>query len=100
VVISRYGEATFPVDVVTTFAGGEQARERWDGLDRRAVFTYVRPSRAVSVEVDPQRVLVLDVAYTNNSRTMQPRTREAGLKWALTWMAWLQDVMLTYAFFA
>jgi hypothetical protein len=99
VVVRRYGEATFPVDVVTTFRDGEQATERWDGLDRRAIYTYERPSQAVSVEVDPERVLLLDVNYTNNSRTLEPRTRDAGLKWSLAWLVWLQDLMLTYAFF-
>ena len=100
VVVRRFGEATFPVDVVTTFADGEHVRERWDGQDRRATFTYERAAAAVSAQVDPERVLLLDVNYTNNSRTLQPRAREASLKWALAWMAWLQELMLTYAFFA
>jgi hypothetical protein len=100
VVIRRFGEATFPVDVVTTFGDGTHLRERWDGRDRRVVFTYDRPAAAVSAQVDPERVLLLDIDYTNNSRTLQPRARQAGLKWALTWMAWLQELMLTYAFFA
>jgi hypothetical protein len=60
---------------------------------------YERASRASMVQVDPERVLLLDVNYTNNSRTMQPRSEEAGLKWSLTWMVWLQDLMLTYGFF-
>ncbi len=47
VVIRRYGEATFPVDVLTTFANGEQVRERWDGLERRVIYTYERSARAV-----------------------------------------------------
>ncbi len=99
VVARRFGEATFPVDVLTTFEDGEQIRERWDGRDRRVTFVYERPSRAAQVQVDPQRVLLLDVNYTNNSRTLQPRGEEAALKWSLTWMRWLQDLMLTYAFF-
>ena len=99
VVAQRLGEATFPVEVVTTFENGEQVTERWDGLDRRAMYVYERPSRARSVQVDPRRVLLLDVNYTNNSRSLQPRTEEASLKWSMTWMVWLQDLMLTYAFF-
>jgi hypothetical protein len=99
VVIRRYGEATFPVSVVTTFADGEQVREQWDGLDRRVIYTYERPATAVSAQVDPERVLLLDVNYTNNSRTLQPRAGEAALKWSLKWMTWLQELMLTYAFF-
>jgi aminopeptidase N len=105
VVARRFGEGVFPVEVVTTFEDGSEAKESWDGRgswdgqDRRAVYTYERPSRAVTVRVDPERVLLLDVAYTNNSRTVAPRSDAASLKWSLKWMAWLQDLMLTYAFF-
>ena len=99
VVARRYGEAIFPVDVVTTFKDGEKVTERWDGVERRAMYTYERGSQAASVQVDPNRVLLLDVAYTNNSRTLEPRAAEASMKWGLKWMLWLQDLMLTYAFF-
>jgi hypothetical protein len=61
---------------------------------------YERRERAVTAQVDPGRVLLLDVNYTNNSRTLEPRTDEATLKWSLKWMIWLQDLMLTYGFFA
>jgi aminopeptidase N len=99
VVVRRYGEAVFPVDVVTTFDTGERIKETWNGQDRRAMFVYERSARATSVQVDPDHVLLLDVAYTNNSRTLKPRREEASLKWSLKWMVWLQDLMLTYGFF-
>jgi hypothetical protein len=99
VIVRRYGEATFPVDVVTTFANGHTITEKWNGLDRRAIYVYDRPARASQVQVDPERVLLLDTAYTNNSRTLDPRSREASLGWAARWMVWLQDLMVTYAFF-
>lgn len=99
VVARRFGEATFPVDIVTTFADGGQVKERWDGVDRRAVYVYERPERAAAAHVDPDRVLLLDVNYTNNSRVQEPRSAEASLKWSLKWMVWLQELMLTYAFF-
>jgi aminopeptidase N len=98
VVARRFGEATFPVDVVTTFADGSQKTEHWDGIDRRVIYVYDSASRARSVQVDPQRLLLLDVNYTNNSRTLEPRASQASLKWSLKWMAWLQDTLLTYAF--
>jgi len=99
VVARRYGEGLFPVDVLVTFADGETARERWDGRSRWTTFEYDRPSRAVSAQVDPDRVLLLDVDYTNNSYTLEPRADEAARKWSLAWLGWLQDVLLTYAFF-
>jgi aminopeptidase N len=99
VVARRFGEAIFPVDVVTTFKDGHTVTERWDGVERRAIYVYERPAEAASVQIDPNRTLLLDVGYTNNSRALQPRTAEATLKWSLTWLVWLQDLMVTYAFF-
>jgi aminopeptidase N len=100
VVIRRNGEAMFPVDVVTTFDNGERVKETWNGQDRRVVYVYERPGRGAAVHVDPDRVLLLDVAYTNNSRTLRPQADDASLKWSLKWMTWLQELLLTYAFFA
>jgi Peptidase family M1 domain len=100
VVVRRDGEAIFPVDVLVTFANGEKVIEHWSGRDRWKAFTYERPWRASSAAVDPDRVLLLDLNYTNNSRTITPRGAEAATKWSLKWMVWLQDLLLTWAFFA
>jgi hypothetical protein len=98
VVLRRDGEATFPVDVRVTFEDGTHVRERWDGVARWHVLRYLRPARAVSAEVDPDRILLLDVSYTNNSRTLAPRGRAAATKWSLVWLTWFQDLLLTYGF--
>ncbi|MEO8260012.1 MAG: M1 family metallopeptidase [Acidobacteriota bacterium] len=100
VVVRRNGEAILPVDVLVTFADGEKVLEHWSGRDRWKAFTYDRPSRAAAAAVDPGRVLLLDTNYTNNSRTLTPRGPEAATKWSLKWMVWLQDLLLTWAFFA
>jgi len=97
VVVRRYGEATFPVDVLVTFENGERVTEHWDGLDRWKLYSYIRPSAAVSAEVDPERVLLLDVDYTNNSRTLRPDGPRAATKWSMVWMIWLQDCLLSWA---
>jgi hypothetical protein len=99
VFVRRYGEAFFPVDVRVTFENGDQITERWNGRDRWTQYTYSRPSRAVSVQVDPDRILLLDVNYTNNSRTLEPKGRLAATRWALKWMVWLEDALLSWAFF-
>jgi hypothetical protein len=41
-------------------------------------------------------VLLLDVNYTNNSRTMEPRSGTASTKWSISWMVWLQDCLLSW----
>ena len=99
VVVRRFGEAVFPVDVLVTFADGTETREHWDGGDRWKAFTYERTAPAATAQVDPERVLLLDINYTNNSRTLSPRTDEAATKWSLAWMIWLQDLMLTWGYF-
>jgi len=97
VVVRRYGEAIFPIDVLVTFANGDRAVEKWDGVDRWKLYTYERPARARSAQIDPDRVLLLDVNVTNNSITLEPKTDAASRKGELTWMVWLQDCLLTWA---
>jgi len=99
VVIRRRGEGVFPVKIVTTFTDGHEERELWDGHDRWTSFTYKRNAKALDASVDPERVLLLDINYTNNSRTLTPKAAEAARKWSLKWLVWLQDLLLTYGFF-
>ena len=99
VVVRRYGDGTFPVEVITTFADGSEERESWDGAGQWTAFRYQKDSRARSAVVDPDRVLLLDTNVTNNSRMLTPMANRAATKWTLTWLVWLQDLLLTYGFF-
>ena len=99
-VVRRFGEAVFPVEVLITFRDGEQITEHWDGRDRWKLYVYDRAGQALSAQVDPRRVLLLDVDYTNNSRTLAPKGAEASTKWAMKWMVWLQDCVLTWSLLA
>jgi hypothetical protein len=98
VVARRIGSGQFPVDVLVTFSDGHQERERWDGRARWQNFSYDRPARAVSAQIDPERVLLLDTNFTNNSQTLEPAADRAATTWSLRWMIWLQDLLMTCAF--
>ena len=98
VVVRRLAGGQFPVDVLVTFANGDQAREKWDGRGRWTEFTFDRPFKAVSAQIDPERVLLLDTNFTNNSRTVEPAADAAAAKWSLRWMVWLQDLFMTWSF--
>jgi aminopeptidase N len=100
VVVRRHGEAIFPVDVLVTFKNGEQVTEHWSGRERWKLYAYDRGAQALSAQIDPKRVLLLDVNYTNNSRTLAPHGPEAATKWSLKWAVWLQDCLLSWSFFA
>jgi hypothetical protein len=99
IVVRRYGDGIFPVTILVTLANGEQRRFSWDGGGRWHRVTVGHRSRAVAAQVDPDRVLLLDTNFTNNSFTTEPQAGSAATRWAATWMIWLQDQMLAWAFF-
>jgi hypothetical protein len=100
VVVRRLEEGVFPTIVKRTYADGSTDTVAWDGKARWQALTQRQAQRLVRVEVDPDRVLLLDVNYTNNSWTATPLATFTARKWSMRWMGWLQEVMLTYAFFS
>ncbi len=100
VVVRRLEEGVFPVTIRRTYEDGTTDMTAWDGAGRWEAVVDRGPSPVVRVEVDPNRILMLDLNYTNNSWTTTPQAAAAGRKWSLRWMGWLQEVMLTYAFFS
>jgi hypothetical protein len=83
-----------------TFADGAETDDTWDGRDTRKTFAYRSTAAAVSAVIDPDRVLLLDLNRTNNSRTLTSTSGVAARRWAARWMLWLQSAMLTSAFFS
>ena len=99
IVVRRHGDGIFPVTILVTLANGEQRRFAWDGGGRWHRVTLDHASRAVSAQVDPDQMLLLDVSFTNNSFSTESFGSRAATKWAATWMVWLQDQLMTWAFF-
>jgi hypothetical protein len=99
-VLRRLGDGVFPVEVLVTFENGDTITEHWRGDERWRELVYTRRTRVRSVVIDPQRQLLLDVNFTNNSRTLAPRSSQAARKWTLKWMVWLQDALLSWGLFA
>ena len=95
--VRRLGDGVFPVSVRVT-SGGTVRLFDWDGRDRWTTFEFIDAEPVTRVEVDPERVLLLDVNFTNNSWTSRPRGRDAAGRWAWRWLMWAQELMLTYAF--
>jgi hypothetical protein len=79
------------------FADGQQRTDWWDGRDERRTFRYHSQTRAVSAAVDPDRVLLLDLDRTNNSRTFAPRRAAAATRWGSIYLLWLEHLLLSYA---
>jgi hypothetical protein len=100
VVVELRAPGIFPIDVRVAFADGSRVDEHWDGAATWKAFTYRRGSAVTAVDVDPDRVLLLDEHPTNNSWRAASRGPESAGKWSLRWLLWVQHLFLTYAFLA
>jgi hypothetical protein len=83
--------------VRVSFADGETRIDHWDGRRSSKTFVYQSRTRAASAEIDPDRILLLDMHAVNNSRTLTPRAGLAATKWSARWLLWLEDWLLTCA---
>jgi hypothetical protein len=97
ITIARLGEWIFPQEIRIVFDDGETVRESWDGRDRWKRFVYLKTSKVVSAEIDPDRKVVLDVNYANNSRVLGKK-RPAVVKAALGFVTWLQGLFTLISF--
>ena len=70
----------------------------WDGRNTWKLYTVVKPARLSYAVVDPDRKILLDVNYTNNSKTVAPGADFAARKWASKWMIAMQDYLQTLTF--
>jgi hypothetical protein len=100
VVARREGDATFPVDVLLVFEDGTESRHAWDGLARWTMIVEERTTKLHHAIVDPDRVLLLDVDRSNNSRLVEAQAGFPATKLAAKWIVWLQDFLTTFAFFS
>jgi hypothetical protein len=69
VYLRRKGDFVLPVTVEIVFEDGTRLRDHWDGVDRWKKLTYMRNSKVVSAEIDPDHAVLLDVDLFNNSYT-------------------------------
>jgi hypothetical protein len=82
--------------IAVEFEDGSRVVDAWDGRDRHKTLRYHSAARAVSAEVDPDRVMLLDVTRTNNGMTLRSRASAAAAAWSTRWMLWLEDLILTW----
>lgn len=102
--VRRYGGFRVPVEIWIQLDDGSLVREAWDGRDPwwrwRPAQDQARPARGdprrvVQVIVDPERRLLLDRDWLNNTRRAEPdRGRARGLAWRV--LLWAQLVLHAY----
>lgn len=77
VTLRRYGVAV-PEDLVVRFADGTSESVAWNDDGRNWVrYTWVKPVRALSAELDPKRTHLLDYDRLNNTRALEPEVPDS-----------------------
>jgi hypothetical protein len=67
----------------------------WDGRDETLELQYISRAPVASAAVDPSLMLLLDENRSNNSRRTHVPVEPIGVRLALHWSIWLQDMMLS-----
>jgi hypothetical protein len=95
VTVRRLG-APVPQTLLVKFADGTSETAHWDGDERWHRFVWTKPARAVSAELDPQRLHYLDVNKLDDSRTLEPDAR-ATRRWGLEFAAVVEYLLAIIA---
>jgi len=66
-----------PQTLRVRFADGSVETVRWDDQQSWARFSWLKPVKAVSAELDPERLHYLDLKQLDNSRTLKSDGRAA-----------------------
>jgi len=94
VVLRRFGEARigggFEIRLRVVFEDGTEDFKFWDGQSRWAKFVFERPSPAAVVEIDPERIWLIDSNLANNSRKTKP-SRAGIFRLAAKAIFWVQN---------
>jgi hypothetical protein len=95
VLLRRYGAAV-PQTLVVKFADGSVETVRWDAGESWRKFSWVKPARAVSVELDPQRLHYLDASKLDDSRTLEANA-SASRRWGMEVAAFFEYLLTLIA---
>jgi len=88
-VTARRFAAQVPQTLVVKFEGGGEERIDWPPGERWHRWVLVRPVRAISAQLDPQRAYLLDLNKLDDGRTREA-SHLASARWTLEVSAWTQ----------
>jgi len=97
--IQRVGDMQMPIEIMVIFENGEERLEKWDGLGTELKLEFETETKLVSVIIDPDNKLTMDINRSNNSFTLQQDHR-AIWKYGVEFLFWLQNLLLVIVSFA
>lgn len=89
--VKRSG-ADVPQVLKVTFADGSTEAVRFSGTQKWFRWNWVRPSKAVKVEIDPAQLYSMDRSTNDNTRALDSN-RDAGAYFGSRALAWMQVVL-------
>jgi hypothetical protein len=101
VILERRGQATFEraLGLAMTFADGSTVEESVSGGAALDALWFESPAPAVNAALDPRRIAVVDRSLLDNFQTLSPATNVNVARWVSQWTVWLQQALLTHAYF-
>jgi len=90
-VVERKG-ADVPQTLKVTFADGSTEIVRFSGTQKWFRWNWVRPSKAVKVELDPAQLYAMDRSTNDNVRALDSNT-DAGTYFGSRALAWMQVLL-------
>ena len=91
VVVKRNG-ADVPQVLKVTFADGSTETVRFSGAQKWFRWNWVKPSKAVKVELDPAQLYSMDRSTNDNTRALESNS-DAGTYFGSRALAWMQVVL-------
>jgi hypothetical protein len=91
VTVRRYGTAV-PQTLLVKFADGSSETVQWNLDEKWHKFTWVKPVKAVSAELDPKRLHFLDVSKLDDSRTLKSDS-SAATRWTSEFSSIVQFIL-------
>jgi len=98
ILLERVGDMIAPVEILVRFDNGDEIREQWDGKSRNYELIYERSEEVISVHIDPEQKLYMDIDLNNNSMTTQPDELPVW-KWTSKVLFWMQNAFQSMFFF-
>jgi len=92
--INRLGTMVMPLEILVQFEDGTSLIQKWNGVEGRKEFSYLKPSKIECVEIDPERKIYLDKDFINNSLTLKSQDNVKKKYWT-QFVNWVQNTMLS-----
>ncbi|MBX7151497.1 M1 family metallopeptidase [bacterium] len=96
--IRNNGEAVMPVSICFRFENSDSLTAEWDGKATERKFEFNTTSKIVSCWIDPEKINVMDVRWSNNFLSVES-SYEGIARYTLRIQNWVQSLLMNLSVF-